>query len=46
MLRVADKERIRRAYFVDNKSIRAIAREFGYSRKTVRDAIVDPELRR
>ncbi len=34
-----DRERIRRAYFVENKSIREIARELGHSRKTVRKAL-------
>lgn len=45
MLKVANKERMRRAYFVENKSIRAIARELGHSRKTVREAVINPEPR-
>ncbi|NIM55140.1 MAG: IS21 family transposase, partial [Pseudomonas stutzeri] len=38
-----DREKIRRAYFVDNKSQRQIARELGHSRKTVRKAIESAE---
>lgn len=37
------REAIRRAYFVDGKAIRQIAREFGHSRKTVRKAIASAE---
>jgi len=43
MITVIDRERIRRAYFVENKSIRAIAREFGHSRDTVRLALESAE---
>ncbi len=39
MISVNNRERIRRAYFVENKSIREIARELGHSRKTVRKAL-------
>jgi len=42
MIRVDEKERIRRAYFLQRKSIREIAREFHHARKTVRKAIYDP----
>ena len=34
-----DTERIRRAYYVEKKSIRAIAREQGHHRRVVREAI-------
>ena len=43
MIRVDEKERIRRAYFLQRKSIRQIARELHHSRKTVRKAIYDPD---
>lgn len=43
MLTVEDKEAIRRAYFVEEKSIREIARELHRSRKTVRKALAAPE---
>ena len=39
MISVNARERIRRAYFVENKSIRGIAEELGHSRKTVRKAL-------
>lgn len=39
MIQVEDREQIRRAYFVEGKSIRQIARELGHSRPTVRQAI-------
>ncbi len=39
MISVNVRERIRRAYFVENKSIRGIAEELGHSRKTVRKAL-------
>jgi len=42
MVTVEKKEEIRRAYFVDKKSIRAISKELNYSRDTVRKAIKDP----
>ena len=38
------KEIIRREYFIKRKSVRQIAREFKYSRKTVRKAIMDPGI--
>ena len=43
MIGVEDRERIRRAYFNENKSIRQIARETGHSRPTVRKAIQSAE---
>ncbi|MCP4684417.1 MAG: IS21 family transposase [bacterium] len=39
MISVEDRERIRRAYFNEEKSIREIAQETGHSRPTVRKAI-------
>src|SRR5437764_12951164 len=39
MLKVEDIERIRRAYYVEQKSIRAIAREQGHHRRVVREAV-------
>jgi len=39
MISVKDRENIRRAYFIEQKSIREIATELGHSRKTVRKAI-------
>lgn len=43
MIKVEKREQIRRAYFVQNKSIRQIAREFKCSRPTVRKAIASAE---
>jgi len=43
MISVEQREKIRRAYFVEGKKIRQIAREFGCSRPTVRKAIASPE---
>jgi len=43
MISVEDREKIRRAYFTENKSIRQIARETGHSRPTVRKAIQSAE---
>lgn len=42
MVQVDEKERIRNAYYVQEKSIREIAREMRHSRKTVRKALSDP----
>ncbi len=42
MVKVDEKERIRRAYFLQRKSIRQIARELHHARRTVRKAIHDP----
>jgi transposase len=41
MITVEDKEVIRRAYYVEHKSIRQIQREMGYHRKTIRKALED-----
>lgn len=41
MLKVDEKEQIRRAYFIEGKSIRQIARERRHDRRTVRAAIRD-----
>lgn len=41
MLNVDEKEQIRRAYFIEGKSIRRIARERRHDRRTVRAAIRD-----
>lgn len=43
MISVEQRERIRRAYFIEEKKIRQIAREFRCSRETVRKAIASPE---
>jgi transposase len=42
MKTVEDYEDIRRAYFIQHLSIRQISRQLGYSRKTIRKAIVRP----
>lgn len=42
MKNVDDYETIRRAYFREKQSIRAIHRDLGYSRETIRKAIVHP----
>lgn len=39
MIEVEEREEIRRAYHVEGKNIREIARELGYSRQTIRKAI-------
>ena len=43
MISVEQREKIRRAYFIEEKKIRQIAREFRCSRPTVRKAIASPE---
>ena len=43
MISVEQREKIRRAYFIKEKKIRKIAREFRCSRPTVRRAIASPE---
>ena len=43
MIRVEDRERIRRAYFVEHKSMRQIARELRHGRDTVKKAIESAE---
>ena len=44
MLTVDKKEVIRREHFLQRKSIRRIARELGYSRRTVRKALQDSDV--
>ena len=39
MIRVDEYEKIRRAYYIENKSIRQIARERGHSRRSVQKAL-------
>ena len=41
MLTVDQREQIRRAYFIEGKSIRAIAREGRHDRRTVRKSLED-----
>ena len=41
MIKVDEKENIRRLFFIKRYSVRRIAREYHYSRKTVRKAIQD-----
>ena len=43
MIKVDERERIRRAYYVEEKSIRQIARELHHSRETVKKAIASAE---
>jgi transposase len=43
MIKVEERERIRRAYYHEGKSIRRIAEEMHHSRSTVRKAIVSAE---
>lgn len=43
MITVAERETIRRAYFVEGKSIRQIARELHHSRRTVEKALESAE---
>jgi transposase len=43
MLQVAEQYRIRQAYYIEKKSQREIAREFGYSRNTIKKAIEQEE---
>jgi transposase len=43
MIQVETREEIRRAYFIEHKSIRHIARELGHSRATVREAVESAE---
>jgi transposase len=43
MISVEDRERIRRAYYLDHKSIRKIARDLGHSRDVVKKAIESAE---
>jgi len=41
MIKVEQIEKIRRAYFIEGKSIREISRQYGHCRRTVRKAIQD-----
>ena len=41
MLNVNEKEQIRRAFYIEGKSIRQIARECHHDRRTIRAAIQD-----
>jgi transposase len=41
MIKVEQKEQIRRAFYVEGKSIRQIQRETGYHRQTIRKALQD-----
>ena len=43
MIRVEDRERIRRAYFIEHKSMRQIAKDLGHGRDTVKKAIESAE---
>ncbi len=43
MISVEDREQIRRGYFIDQKSVRQIAKDLHVSRKTVRKAIASAE---
>jgi transposase len=43
MLQVEDREAIRRAYYIEHKSVRAIARELHHARETVQQALADAE---
>ena len=43
MISVEKREQIRRAYFIENKTMRAIARELHCSRDTIKKAIASPE---
>lgn len=43
MLAVVDQHRIRKAYYVEKKSLREIAREEGHSRNTVKKAVEQAE---
>ena len=44
MLNVNEKEAIRRAVLVEGKSQRAVARETGYSRNTIRKMLTDGDV--
>jgi transposase-like protein len=45
MLNAESREQIRRAYYIEDKSMRQIAREQGHARKTVRKALETAEAR-
>lgn len=42
MIEVDEKERLRRAFHIEGKSVRQIAQETQHSRETVKQALVDP----
>jgi len=44
MITVEKKEQIRRAHYIEGKSIRQIQRETGYHRQTIRKALKDSEV--
>jgi transposase len=44
MITVNDREKIRRAHYIEGKSIRQIQREMGYHRKTIRKALEGGEV--
>jgi transposase len=44
MVTVEQKEQIRRAYYIEGKSIREIQRETGYHRQTIRKALADGKV--
>lgn len=46
MITVNEKEQIRRAYYIEGKSIRQIQRETGYHRETIRKALADGQVPR
>jgi len=46
MITVDKKEQIRRAYYIEGKSIRQIQRETGHHRETIRQALEDGEVPR
>lgn len=43
MIQVDEREQIRRAYFVEQQSVRRIARDLGHSRPTIRKALTSAE---
>lgn len=43
MISVEKREKIRRAYFIENESMRTIAKELHCSRNTIKEAIASPE---
>jgi DNA invertase Pin-like site-specific DNA recombinase len=46
MITVEQKEQIRRAFYLEGKSVRQIQRETGYHRQTIRKALQDGEIPR
>ncbi len=43
MIKVTKKEEIRRAYHIENKSLRQIAKEFHCCRRTIKKALASAE---